>query len=140
MKKRIINALICMCMVVAAFSVNVFASNGNGHVQVPKSGYQVLAEQGITRTGSYSYAKVRADSVTPVPPYGADTFTKCQARLFDCNNTLKAISDWYTLTEGSDYTKLKIYEGCYSKNKFNLNFKGNNSNYAAEVYYSYKGL
>lgn len=127
-------------MVVAAFSVNVFASDGSGQVQVPKSGYQVLAEQGITRTGAYSYARVRVEAVTPVMPYKTDNFSKCKARLFDCNNTLKAITDWYTLTEGSDYTKLDIYEGCMSKKKFNLNFKGNNNNYAAEVYYSYKGL
>jgi len=140
MKKRIINALICMCMVVAAFSVNVFASNGSGHVQVPKSGYQVLAVKDITRTKAYSYAKVKADSVTPVTPYGSDTFTKCKARLFNSNNTLKAITDWYTLTEGKDYTKLYIYEGSLSQSKFDLHFKGNNSNYAAEIYFSYKGL
>ena len=34
----------------SAFSVNVFASNGSGHVQVPKSGYQVLAVKDSTRT------------------------------------------------------------------------------------------
>lgn len=140
MKKRIVNALICMCMVVAAFSVNVFASSGSGKVRVPVNGYQVSAVKGITRSGSYSYAKVRADSVAPVPPYVIDNFTKCKARLFDYNNELKAISDWYTLTEGNDYTKLTIYEGSLSKKKFNLNFKGNNNNYAADVCFSYNGV
>lgn len=140
MKKRIINALICMCMVVAAFSVNVFASSGSGTCRVPKNGYQVSGKQGITRTGKYSYVKVRANSVAPVPPYLIDNFSKCKARLFNSNNTLKAITDWYTLTEGSNYTNLIIYEGYLSQKKVDLNFKGNNSSFAADISFSYDGV
>ena len=129
-----------MCMVVAAFSVNVFASSGTGSCTVPKNGYQVLGKQGITRSQEYSYVKVRADAVTPVRPYKTDNFSKCKARLFNCNNTLLAVSDWYTLTEGSNYTNLSIYEGSLSQKKVNLNFKGNNNNYAAVIYFSYDGV
>lgn len=139
MKQKIANTLICICLVVGMLSVNVFASSGSGRVTVPSNGGNVLAVKGATRTGNYPYVKVKADAVTPTGNYNNDWFTKCKTRLYKNDTTATAISNWYTLTEGHDYTKVQIYEGVQSLKKFNINFKGNNENYAAVVYYSYQG-
>lgn len=139
MKQRVMNTLICICVVISMFSINVIASSGSGNITVPQNGHHVLAVNGATRTTDYSYVNVKADAVTPVPPYRSDWFTKCRTRLFKNDTTSTPISEWYTLTEGSNYTQVYIYEGMRSLKKFNINFKGNNNDYAAVVYYSYQG-
>ena len=126
-------------MIVLMVSANVFASSGSGNVTVPVNCVSTLAVNGATRTTNYSYVSVKANSVTPIPPYSTDNFTKCKVRLFKHDSTGTCISNNYTLTEGANYTSVYLYEGYHSLSSFNINFAGNNPDYGAVVYYQYNG-
>ncbi len=144
MKNKLVNIFICICIVISMLSINVFASSGTGEVTVPKKGISIVAKRNITRSRNCSYVLVSVRAVTPIPPYNVDTYSKCKAALYIPENkdfkNPTLISDWYTITEGKAATQIKLKEGRLMVQKFNLNFKGNNTHCAAVINYSYNGL
>ena len=123
-------------MIVMVFSMQVMASSGSGSFTVPVGSRFFVAKSDISRTGSYSYIKVKAESVIPTSEGVSDTYTKCKAKLF-LNGSVR--SDEKVLTEGTQY-KLYIYEGYLHERYVDLAFAGNNPNYDAKIFYTYDGL
>lgn len=126
-------------MVMLNATTMAFASSGSGTVRVADKGVMTQAVVGATRTRRYSYVSVKADSVYPDKTGIKDDYTKCKARLYHNTESNVCISESYTLVEGNDYTKIKIYEGYQDQEYFDLCIAGNNKTLTAYVAYSYKG-
>ncbi|MCI9369675.1 MAG: hypothetical protein HFH65_05040 [Lachnospiraceae bacterium] len=143
MKKRIISFFSSFLLIAAVlllnFDLSAFAVEKSGTVTVGKNSIMKQAALAIPRSGRYSYASVRADSVYPVGNYDEDNYTQCLTRIY--HNTIgnKPISDIYKLTEGYGYYKIYFYDGWNNVSVFDLCFAGNNPNLSAHIAYTYDG-
>ncbi len=89
----------------------------------------------ISRSLQYSYVSAKCLAVYPTS--GTDTFTKIRAYISRADRT--NISDTYILTEGNDYTFVRLHEGYLNLQYVYLNFTGNSTSEAwAEVVYDPK--
>lgn len=119
-------------------SVYSFASSGSGTVKVVKGSVMTQAKTGITRTGNYNYARVKATSIYPTGNYTTDNYTKCKVRLYHNTKNSTPISSTYTITEGS-WNDITINNGYLAQKKFDLCFAGNDPALDAYVVYAYNG-
>ncbi len=138
MKKKVLSMLSVVMLLVMVFSLNSFASSGEGSVIVGKNSAMTQAKTGITRTRKYSYVEVTAQSVCPVGEYDEDTYKYCKTRLYHNTIDNRAISDNVKIKE-SKLNSITIYEGYLNLKKFDLCFAGNNPDLAAKIFYKYDG-
>lgn len=137
MKKKLFNGLAILLMMVMMYSnYSMAGQTGSGSVTVPAGCILVTGAYGVPRTTNYSYVQVKANSVYPTGNYDKDTFTKCKTVICQ-NDTNTIISATYTLTEGSGFTNVYIYQGYLSLTKVNIRFAGNDPFLGAVVNFSY---
>lgn len=136
MKKKFINGIAMLLIMVLMYSNYVMASSGTGFVTVPAGCILVTGAYDVPRTTNYSYVQVKANSVYPTGNYDEDTFTKCKTVICK-NDTNEIISNTYTLTEGRGYTNVYIHQGHLSSAKVNIRFAGNDPFLGAVVNFSY---
>lgn len=139
MKKKISIIVTLSLLIAMTFSMNVFASSGSSQVTVGTGSIYVTGVKGVTRTTDYNYVNVKANSVYPTGNYDTDNFTKCKTRIYKNDSTSTAISNSVTLTEGSGYSAVTIYNGYLSLSKVNICFAGNDPAYGAVIDFSYDG-
>ena len=136
--KKVVSMFITVMLVGLMCCINVFASSAtNQYVRVPAGSSYFPGNVNVTRTKNYSYVSVNIQSV--YPDSGTDTFTKCKVKLYRADATNTAISNEYTLTEGSGYKSVYIKDGYLNLSTVGLYFAGNNPNYGANILYSYNG-
>ncbi|MCM1288353.1 MAG: hypothetical protein NC240_08575 [Clostridium sp.] len=139
MKKKLVSEIAILLMMVLMYSNYTMASSGSGSVTVDIGCTFRTGVSGVSRTTSYSYVQVKANSVYPTGTYKEDNFTKCKTALYKNDSTSTRISSIYTLTEGSGYTNVRINEGYLSLTKVNICFAGNDPSYSAVIDFSYNG-
>lgn len=135
-KKKLLNGLAILLMMVMMYSNYAMASSGSSSVTV---GTECIFKTGVSRTTDYNYVRVRADSVYPVGNYDKDNYTKCKTAIYKNDNTSTRISNIYTLTEGHGYSNVEIYNGNLSLAKVNICFAGNDPALGAVIDFSYDG-
>ncbi|MGN0151905.1 MAG: hypothetical protein ACI39Q_05470 [Wujia sp.] len=139
MKRKIINGIAMMSMMLMMCTNYVMASTGNGSVTVGTGSVFITGASAVERTTNYDYVQVKANSVYPTGSYSSDNFTKCKTAIYRNDNTSTRISNVYTLTEGNGYSNVKINNGYLSLKKVNICFAGNDPDYGAVVAFSYNG-
>lgn len=136
MRKKIINVLSVVMFVCMLLPKNVYAATGGGSVTVGIGSVYVTGVSGVHRTGDYSYVSVKANSVYPTEDK-KDNYTTCKVRLYQNDSTSTAISDEYTVKEGTGYTDVGINQGHLSLHWLNICFAGNDPRYGAVIDFSY---
>ena len=96
---------------------------------------QVITARAATRTGKYSYIRVRCDSVYP-DTGGKDTYTKMQVGVKGVTGS-PTMSGYTTIKEGNDFYNISLYDGTLDNYTIAIYFRGNDPDKSAYADVSY---
>ena len=103
-------------------------------ISIPKlgQGYTKISD---TRSGKNGYVLAKCVAVYPKGTYDEDNFRNIRVCILDSQGG--HISNEKTITEGTGYQKVKLYEHCMGCKNIKFGFCGNSANYAANAIVGY---
>ncbi|MCM1327741.1 MAG: hypothetical protein NC094_13705 [Bacteroidales bacterium] len=122
MKHKKLLATLLTIVSILAMNISVMASAGYITVHLwPNQEWTDRYDNPGTRTGNFSYVEVICHSV--YPESGTDNYSRMQVRLADMYGN--ALSDTYTIKEGSQVNRISLWEGSLSIKDIYYQFRGN---------------
>lgn len=124
--KNVIVTLLVLCSMLSFPAAAKGYSNYHMHLEAGQKWTDSLWDE---RTGAYNDIIVRCDAVYPA--VGFDNFTQIQCQATDAWDNV--VTDIVTLTEGASSSYIPLKNGTLNTPYIGFQFRGNNTNLAAEA-------